>query len=99
MMAGEDDIYRAYVRTLPCCAPHDTAGCSGRSDPHHAGRRGLGQKAHDHTAIPLCRKHHNDFENAAGVFKTWKQDQRREWIAARIAETRASFGRELPEWA
>ncbi len=34
---------------------------------HHAGTRGMGQKASDRTAIPLCRVHHTDGPTAAHV--------------------------------
>ncbi len=40
---------------------------------HHAGTRGMGQKAPDRTAIPLCRVHHTDGPSAAHVLgkKFW----------------------------
>lgn len=33
-------------------------------EAHHAGERGLGQKADDRTAIPLCRDHHLEGKDA-----------------------------------
>jgi len=47
--------FLAYVRTLPCCNCQTTSP----SDPHHEGRRGVGQKAHDVLAVPLCRPCHS----------------------------------------
>ena len=43
------------VRELPCCI------CSAPppSDPHHYGRRGVGQKADDYQTVPLCRRCHD----------------------------------------
>lgn len=43
------------VRELPCCV------CSAPppSDPHHYGRRGVGQKADDYQTVPLCRRCHD----------------------------------------
>lgn len=46
--------YLAEVRARPCC----NCGAAAPSDPHHAGQRGVGQKADDYTAVPLCRRCH-----------------------------------------
>jgi hypothetical protein len=95
-MAGECPEYLDYVRRRKCCAPGPH---SGRIEAHHAGERGLGQRASDWTAIPLCTYHHRCFHDCSGTFRGWSKDQRRAWIAERIAETRRGFGRALPEWA
>lgn len=45
--------YLDFVRRQVCCAP----GCTTPAAPieaHHAGRHGVGQKAPDSTAVPLC---------------------------------------------
>lgn len=76
-----------------CCAGRffgRTSECSGRIDPHHAGRRpGMGLKAPDDTAIPLCRWHHRALERLFGPFHGWERDQLWTWREERIAETRA----------
>jgi hypothetical protein len=46
--------YRAWIRTLPCAA----CGIEGRSEAAHTGAHGLGQKAPDAQAIPLCSDCH-----------------------------------------
>ena len=95
-MAGDAPEHLELVRRLPCCGPGLHFG---RTEAHHAGERGLGQRASDWTAIPFCTACHRAWHDCNGPFRGWPKDQRREWIAARIAETRATYGRALPEWA
>ncbi len=45
----------AFIRTLACCVCGATRGIHAA----HTGPRGLGQKADDCTAIPLCWRHHD----------------------------------------
>jgi hypothetical protein len=55
-----DFAYLAWVTAQQCIvcekahAPQLT-----RTYAHHAGARGLSQRASDHTAIPLCWRHHD----------------------------------------
>lgn len=61
----KDPAYLKWLHTLKCVA------CSGgeiivhqgfsviQIQAHHAGTRGLSQRASDRTAIPLCRYHHD----------------------------------------
>jgi hypothetical protein len=42
--------YLAFVRVRPCCV----CGAPGPSEPHHFGRRGMGQKTDDLRTVPLC---------------------------------------------
>jgi len=56
-----DEKYLAWVKTQPC-------ECCGMpsDDAHHLigwGQGGMGTKAHDIFAIPLCRKHHTELHN------------------------------------
>lgn len=49
-----DREYRKFIRSLPCLVC-----CSiRRVEAAHFGPHGLGQKASDLTAIPLCKLHH-----------------------------------------
>jgi hypothetical protein len=57
-----DPTYLAWVRCQSCIIcellglfPRTFRKC----EAHHAGPRGLGQTADDHTAIPLCWRHHD----------------------------------------
>lgn len=85
-MAGEDPSYVAAIHRLPCCATGDH---DGPIEAHHAGRRGMSQRAHDDTCVPLCRQHHRDYHAAAGPFRRLNREERRAWAIARIDETRA----------
>lgn len=63
----DDPTYLAWIRSLPCIIPN----CSfvGKLfyhiEAHHAGDHGLGQKAPDRTAIPLCNFHHREGRSSA----------------------------------
>jgi hypothetical protein len=46
--------YLAYVRRMDCC----NCGAPGPSDPHHEGKRGVGQKTSDLLTAPLDRRCH-----------------------------------------
>jgi hypothetical protein len=49
--------YLAFLHRLPCCVPE----CKGGPiEAAHFGGRGVGTKAHDFLAIPLCGEHHRD---------------------------------------
>jgi len=49
-----DSRYLAWIRTLPCVICGSRRGV----EAAHTGPRGLGQKASDTSAIPLCHRHH-----------------------------------------
>ncbi len=80
-----DDSFKAFVRTLPCCAPLPmfdgaTTACMARPcDPHHKHGDGKGIKTHDRTCVPLCRYHHDDAEGKRGVFSGFTKQQTRDW--------------------
>jgi hypothetical protein len=63
---SRDFAYLWWIKTQPCCVceaqhhPHLTTTYA-----HHAGARGLGQKADDRTAIPLCWRHHDRGSSAS----------------------------------
>lgn len=89
-MAGEDPAYVRFVRSLPC------AVCgSRRTEAHHAGLRGLGQRAHDSTCVPLCRAHHAAFHDAGPPFRGMSHDQREAWIATAIANATGAYALSL----
>lgn len=78
--------YLQWVRTLPCLAK-PAGGCHGRVQAHHAGERGLGQRADDLTCIPLCSQHHQDWHDAAGAFRGWSHIMRWAWAIKAVADT------------
>ena len=59
-----DPLYRRFIKSLPCVA------CLRRwwVDPCHTGPHGVGQKSCDMTCIPLCRKHHQEYDAAPVKF-------------------------------
>lgn len=59
--------YLGWVKTQPCECCHQPS-----DDPHHLigwGQGGMGTKAHDIFAIPLCRKHHTELHNDRLAFE------------------------------
>lgn len=55
--SGRDKAYIAWLHTQRCVVGGH--GCGGPIQAHHAGVRGLGQRAPDRTAISLCFNHHD----------------------------------------
>ena len=61
--------YLEYVREKPCAVcMHGVTPCDGPIQAHHllrpwSGKRGMGMKAGDENAIPLCAKHHRELHN------------------------------------
>lgn len=83
-----DPEYMAIVRTLPCAAiglpGHQ---CDGSIHAHHAGYRGVSQKADDNTTIPLCQVAHANWHDCNGCFAGWERDEREAFAVIKIAET------------
>lgn len=106
---AEAAAYMAWVRTCPCRvmvawvshpfvrhpsireAPITT--CLGQIHAHHAGERGLGQKASDWTCTAFCARHHGEWHDCRGTFAGWGKAQRREWADAQVAATLAEWRR------
>lgn len=96
-MAGESPDYLMFVRCQPCRMWMNDP-CEGKVEAHHAGRdRGLSQRAHDSTAIPLCHKHHRNWHDASGPFRHFKKRDRRAWADRQVAWTRAQWTAEGEE--
>jgi hypothetical protein len=68
MYAGKkpvrDPLYLKFIRQLPCLV------CLTRWFIHacHTGPHGTGQKSCDYSTIPLCRRHHREFDRAPRKF-------------------------------
>jgi hypothetical protein len=83
-----DPVYLRNVRGLPCVLA-GTRVCNGRIHAHHAGPRpGMGIKAADDTAIPLCAQHHQEWHNAGGFFRLLNDVTRERWVSDAIQATR-----------
>jgi hypothetical protein len=85
-MPGENPERLQWTKRQKCCAPGAPGGCSSVIEAHHAGRRGVGQKAPDDTAIPLCTTHHRAWHDHRGPFSL-SNAERRVWSDERISET------------
>ena len=100
-MASEDRQYTDWIRTQPCImSDYRWSGsqCVGRTEAHHAGRnRGMSQRDHDRTCVPLCRQHHGDYHNLSGPFRTFKKAERRAWADAAIESALAAWAIDNPE--
>jgi hypothetical protein len=71
-----DPKYRKWITCFPCIA----CGQTWWIDPCHTGPHGHGQKASDHKCIPLCRKCHNEFDQAPAKFAAKHGLDISEWI-------------------
>jgi hypothetical protein len=79
-VAGEDRSYIAWIRSLNCCAPRSPTCLMAPSEAHHSTHHsGMGQRSHDHEAIPLCRNCHRAFHDARGPFRGWDKAKRLQW--------------------
>lgn len=56
--------YLAFLRGQPCTV----CGQNWSIDPAHTGPRGRGQRATDLHAIPLCRRHHDEYHRGPADF-------------------------------
>lgn len=92
-MAGELPAFAAWVRTLTCYAQDMDPCCDGAVEAHHAGVRGLGQKAHDNTCIPLCTVHHRAWHDHRWPFSSMVKGERRDWALGMISRTQRSWER------
>jgi len=84
--------YMADVKQLRCLMAGN-GRCEGVVEADHAGDRAGFRRAADDTCIPLCTRHHRDRHEATGPFAVMTQEERREWRADAIAETKAAVAR------
>lgn len=65
--------------------------CFGVIEAHHAGRRGVSQKAPDDTVMPLCKHHHDGLDEHNSVWMGWPRYTRQPWFDAAIAIYQARY--------
>lgn len=85
-----DRAYLDWLATQPCCACDFPC-----SDPSHHGRGGMGIKASDLGALPLCRRCH-DYWHATYRIRGrdhFTEERTEEWINVRAAWYRGEFER------
>ena len=74
------ESYLAWLRKRPCSLADHRAGGCGVGDPprkspveaahvDHAGDKGMGTKASDCHALPLCQRHHDEQGGRIGSFR------------------------------
>lgn len=92
-MAGEEPGYIDWLHSTRCVARFRGAGgaCHGPLEAHHAGRKGIGQRPHDSTAIPLCQHHHRSLHSLTGCFRGWTKERRREWLSGWLEKVRSAW--------
>lgn len=87
-MAGELPDYISWIKRQPCAARFH-GDCQNGVEAHHARHRtsstsnrkpGLGQKAHDDTAVPLCTLHHRRFHDGGAPFVAMGRQGCGEWM-------------------
>jgi len=88
-VAREDRPYLEWVGSQPC------AVCGRPSGPPHYPRHdvGMGQRAHDRRAIPLCHLHHEDAQQYRGVFREMGKEGMREWMDLQAMRLEALYAR------
>jgi hypothetical protein len=86
--------FMLWVKALPCMCSlyawqHGEHPCGGEVEADHDSRgRGLSQKSHDSTVIPLCRQHHYDRQNVAGYFRGYTRAELHAWVDRAQAHVR-----------
>ena len=80
---ARDPLYLRFIKSLPCLACLKTWSI----DPCHTGPHVVSQKACDLTCIPLCRKHHREFDRNPRQF----EKAHRLNVAARVAGFNAEY--------
>jgi hypothetical protein len=103
-MAGEDDAYTRWVRKQPCSwcmrpgpneCHHHTEGqnavAADRGPKHKGGKRGLGQRAHDHESMPMCIKCHHNVQTFSGPFAGMSKAERARWQDEQVKRHRAEY--------
>lgn len=93
-MAGDDPEYIRWLRLRMCVL---ATWCGRRAcDPHHARRDrhgpvGMGQRAPDARAIPICRPCHDDLHEGRGYFASMTLDERRAWMEKQIERCQQAY--------
>ena len=76
-MANESPIYLHWLAWQPCLVCRRVTG----APPHHPRHDvGMGQRAHDQRAVPLCTQHHEEAQQYHGVFAKMGKEGMREFF-------------------
>lgn len=84
-----DARYRHWLKMQLCCIAirngFIVAGCEyaqGVSDPAHTQNNGMGSKGPDSSCVPLCRKHHREYDAGRKAFESKYEVNMKELAAA-----------------
>lgn len=85
----DDPAYLAWI-----CAPACNAGAPSEAHHHNLRGAGIGRKAPDRNAMPLCTPHHVPGIHAiAGPFGGWSKDELRAWQDQRVLALQARWAK------
>src|SRR5215468_9034822 len=77
---GSDPGRLEFCRAFPCVM--NSLVCDGPIEASHdRNMTGLGRKEADDRTVPMCRKHHQDWEQHKGWCEGWTKEFRKERIA------------------
>jgi hypothetical protein len=91
------DADRAFLSWLhlQACRLHWIGGHYGCDGPiqaaHFRDMTGVGRKEPDITCVPLCRRHHEQYDQAKGYFAGMTRDERKGWHRHQQFETQVAF--------
>lgn len=80
-----------FLSTPQQAAKFKATSCHGPIEADHMGARGMGQKAHDSTVVPMCKHHHSERHAHAGSFFHLTKPELRAWRAQAIALNQAAW--------
>jgi len=100
----QNPAYLGWIRTQPCVGLDDWPSneidaygvqghyCFGPTDPsHERDHTGWGLKEPDETCVPMCRALHNQWEDHAGRFAGWSNEDRHRFMAEHRITLNARF--------
>ena len=66
-----DPEYRKWLKYEYCAIgeAYGSEGCTGVTDPAHTENNGMGSKGPDSSCIPLCRRHHREYDAGRAAFE------------------------------
>jgi len=98
-LTADDRRWRYWIHARPCIVEthayrSGSVTCLGRIEQsHERNMTGLGLKAPERRSVPMCKKHHEEWEQHRGVFEHPTKEDRRELMDLWIAREQADFER------
>lgn len=84
----EEVPWAAFAALVKSCSRPVAGDCFGPIEAHHRTGSGLALKASDHEAFPLCQKHHRDFHDSKGMFRSWTKQEKKDWQSTMVERYR-----------